>query len=195
MIRINLLPFRAARKKENIRRQISVFALTFIFFVMAAFAWNMRLSAKISDLKTNVETTQKEVAKYKKITTKIKKIKKQLQILQKKTKVINKLQRNRFDSVKLLDTMSDKVIAKRMWFTGFQNMGRKVQINGIALDNRTVADFMTRLEGTGMFGRVRLQKITKKMYKKSSLKNFQITCMKKTTAKKKKTKSKKKKKK
>lgn len=193
MIRINLLPFRAARKKENIRRQISVFALTFIFFIMAATAWNMRLSVKISDLNTDVENTKKEVAKYRKITAKIKRIKKQLRILQKKTQVINKLQRNRFDSVTLLDTMSDKVIAKRMWFTGFQNIGQKVKITGIALDNRTIADFMTRLEGTGMFGRVRLQKIQKKVYKKSSLKNFQITCTKKRPAQKKKPQSKKKK--
>lgn len=193
MIRINLLPFRAARKKENIRRQISVFALTFIFFIIAAVAWNMRLAAKIDDLNKSVETTKKEVAKYKKITVKIKKIKKQLQVLQKKTQVINKLQRNRFEPVKLLGTMSDKVIAKRMWFNGFQNLGRKVQINGIALDNRTVADFMTRLEGTGMFGTVRLRKIQKQVVKKSSLKKFQITCLKKGPAKKKKSKGKKKK--
>ncbi|KPJ78504.1 MAG: hypothetical protein AMJ54_03240 [Deltaproteobacteria bacterium SG8_13] len=179
MIRINLLPFRAARKKENIRRQLSVFALTFLFFIIAAFAWNMRLGAKINDLNTDVENTKKEVAKYKKITEKIKRIKKQLEILQKKTQVIDKLQRNRFDSVALLETMSDKVIDKRMWFTEFQNKGNKVQIKGIALDNRTVADFMTRLEGTGMFGSVKLQKINKKVYKKSSLKEFNIVATKK----------------
>ena len=193
MIRINLLPFRAARKKENIRRQLSVFALTFTFFIIAAVAWNMRLAAKIDYLNTSVENTKKEVAKYKKITAKIKRIKKQLRVLQKKTQVINKLQRNRFEPVKLLDTMSNKVIAKRMWFTGFQNLGRKVQINGIALDNRTVADFMTRLEGTGMFRTVRLQKIQKQVVKKSSLKKFRITCLKKGPAKKKKPKGKKKK--
>ena len=143
MIRINLLPFRAARKKENIRRQISVFALTFAFFIIAAFAWNMRLSAKVNNLNAQVESTKKEVAKYRKITRKIQQIKKQLRVLQRKTQVINMLQRDRFEPVYLLNTMSDKVITKRMWFTGFQNTGRKVQINGIALDNRTVADFMT----------------------------------------------------
>ena len=179
MIRINLLPFRAARKKENIRRQISVFALTFVFFIIAAVAWNMRLGAKINDLTEQVEATKKEVAKYRKITRKIKRIKGQLRILRKKTQVINKLQRNRFEPVKLLASMSDKVIDKRMWFTGFQNLGRKVQISGIALDNRTVADFMTRLEGSGLFGSVRLLKITRVKRKGKSLKQFRITCMKK----------------
>ena len=193
MIRINLLPFRAARKKENIRRQLSVFGLTFAFFIIAAVAWNMSLGVKIGNLKKEVETTKKEVAKYKKITQKIKRIQAQLRVLQKKTQVINKLQRNRFEPVKLLDTMTDKVIAKRMWFTGFQNNGRKVQINGIALDNRTIADFMTRLEGSGLFGSVRLQKIQKQVVKKSNLKKFQVTCMKKKARPKKKPKGKKKK--
>ena len=178
MIRINLLPFRAARKKENIRRQISVFALTFAFFIIAAFAWNMRLSAKVNNLNAQVESTKKEVAKYRKITRKIQQIKKQLRVLQRKTQVINMLQRDRFEPVYLLNTMSDKVITKRMWFTGFQNTGRKVQINGIALDNRTVADFMTRLEGSGRFARVQLKKIQKQVVKKSNLKKFQVTCMK-----------------
>ena len=36
MIRINLLPFRAARKKENVRRQVSVFLLSLVLVVIIA---------------------------------------------------------------------------------------------------------------------------------------------------------------
>ena len=194
MIRINLLPFRAARKKENIRRQISVFALCFIFVVIVAFYWNIRLSGQIDDLKTKVETTKKEVAKYTKITKQIARIKKKLRLLKQKIRVIKKLQRNRFQPVKLLDTMSDKVVAKRMWFSGFQEKGKKVNINGIALDNRTVADFMTRLQGTGLFQSVKLKKIQKHVIKGAKLKKFQVVCTKKSPKpKKKKPKGKKKK--
>ncbi len=179
MIRINLLPFRAARKKENIRRQISVFALCFIFVIVVAVYWNIHLGGQIDDLKTKVEETKKEVAKYTKITKQIARIKKQLQLLRQKTQVIEKLQRNRFQPVKLLDTMSTKVVAKRMWFSGFKEKGRKVNINGIALDNRTVADFMTRLQGTGLFQSVKLKKIQKHVIKGAKLKKFQVTCTKK----------------
>lgn len=37
MIRINLLPYRAAQKKENIRRQISIFLLLLILMTLALF--------------------------------------------------------------------------------------------------------------------------------------------------------------
>ena len=67
MIRINLLPFRAARKKENIRRQVSIFFLSFFLVVMALVYYHISLGNKILSLKAKIETTKKEVAKYEKI--------------------------------------------------------------------------------------------------------------------------------
>ncbi|MGB5421190.1 MAG: PilN domain-containing protein [Desulfobacterales bacterium] len=178
MIRINLLPFRAARKKENIRRQISVFLLSFFLMLAVLIYYNIHLGGKIKNLKTDVDTTKKEVAKFQKITKQIEEIKQKLAILEKKTEVIRKLETNRFESVEMLENMSGKIIANRMWFTSFNDRPKNVQIDGIALDNKTVADFMTRLEGTGLFGSVRLQTIQKHLVKGSGLKKFSITCSK-----------------
>jgi type IV pilus assembly protein PilN len=179
MIRINLLPFRAARKKENIRQQVSIFFLFFGFVLATLLYFNfIYLNGKLTKLKTTVDQTQKEVKKYKKISKEIQSIKKKLAVLKKKTGVIRKLEKNRFEPVNLLDTMTKKVIAKRMWFTKFETKENRVRIWGIALDNKTVADFMTRLEGTGLFSSVKLSKIQKKMIKGSSLKSFQIVCTK-----------------
>lgn len=193
MIRINLLPFRAARKKENIRRQVSIFFLFFGFVLATLLYFNfIYLDGKRTKLKTAVDQTQKDVKKYKKITKEIQSIKKKLAVLKKKTGVIKELEKNRFEPVNLLDIMTKKVIAKRMWFTRFQTKKNQVNITGIALDNKTVADFMTRLEGTGLFVSVKLSKIQKKVIKGSSLKSFQIVCTKPQAAKKSKKKKKKK---
>ena len=178
MIRINLLPFRAARKKENIRRQVSYFFGTFALVILVLIYYNISLNGKVDRINDNVARTKEEVAKYKKITKEIAQIKKKLALLEKKTDVIKKLELYRFEPVQLLDTMTMKVIAKRMWFTQFQSKQKAVQINGIALDNKTVADFMTRLESTGLFQSVKLNKIQKKLIKGSSLKSFQISCYK-----------------
>jgi type IV pilus assembly protein PilN len=176
MIRINLLPFRAARKKENIRRQISVFFLSFFLMLAGLFAWFISNKSNIGDLKRNITNTENEVAKYKKITDKIEDIRSKLQTLEKKTEVINKLEQNRFEPVLLLDTMSSKIIAKRMWFTGFEAKNNSIRIDGVALDNKTVADFMTRLEGTGLFSAVELNQIKLEVIKGANLKKFQISC-------------------
>lgn len=195
MIRINLLPFRAARKKENIRRQVSIFFLSFFFVAVVLVYLHISFGSKVSSLKAKKEMTNKEVVKYKKINSEIAVLKKKLGVLEKKTKVIESLEKNRFEPVRLLDTMSLKVIAKRMWFKSFKSINRNVEIDGMALDNKTVADFMTRLQGSGLFSAVRLKTIKKAKVKESDIKSFQISCTKKDMIKEKKAKPKKSKKK
>jgi len=186
MIKINLLPFRAARKKENIRRQISVFILSFILILILMILYHFSLGGKITDLKTRVEETNQKLATYDKINKEIAGIKKDLAVLNNKINVIKTLDLNREAPVRMLDEMTQTVVPKRMWFTSLEEksiegtQGKKVQavtIRGYALDNKTVADFMTRLEASALFSSVNL--ITLKQDKKDSnlnLKSFEINC-------------------
>ena len=177
MIRINLLPFRAARKKENIRRQISIFLLSFLLVAVAIIYYNMSLNSKMLDLNTRTEKITKELVKYNKINNEIKLIKKKLELLTKKTDVIKNLELSREDSVRLLDAMTRMVIEKRMWLSMLETKEKTVNIKGVALDNKTVADFMTRLEGSKLFKKVELKTTKQHKFKKSiNLKSFEITC-------------------
>jgi len=179
MIRINLLPFRAARKKENVRRQASIFLLSLAFLLIILFYYNYSLNSKIGNLTSTIAKTKTELDKYKKINKEIAQIKKKLNNLKRKMAVMEMLEANRFEPTRLLDTMTQVIVPKRMWFTGMQSKGKKVQIKGIALDNKTVADFMVRLENCGLFKEVDLKNLKRKKLRKSKLKSFQITCIKK----------------
>ena len=64
MIRINLLPFRAARKKENVRRQLTVFFLSMTLLVVAVFAVQLWLSSRVSSLDNKLKQTQAELAAF-----------------------------------------------------------------------------------------------------------------------------------
>lgn len=177
MIRINLLPFRVARKKENIRRQISIFLLSFLLVTVAMIYYNISLNSKILDLNTRTEKITKELAEYNKINNEIKLIKKKLGLLTKKTDVIKNLELSREDAVRLLDAMTEMVIEKRMWLNMLETKEKIVNIKGIALDNKTVADFMMRLEDSKLFNKVELKTTKQQKFKKSiNLKNFEITC-------------------
>lgn len=180
MIKVNLLPFRAARKKENIRRQVSVFLLSFILIFILLFVVNMHLGGKIKRLNKEITQLNADLKKYEEINKKINTIKKKLATLEKKTNVIKQLDKNRFEPVQLLDTMSNRVIPKRMWLTTLTERGNTVNLRGMALDNQTVADFMTRLEQSGSFSQVRLKTIQAKRIKGNNLKQFNISCTKKT---------------
>lgn len=178
MIRINLLPFRAARKKENIRRQVSIFFLSLIFIFICLFYYNFVLGGKVDKLNAKIKTTKTELDRYNKINKEIADIKRKLENLRKKMEVIAKLQADRHAPSQLLDIMTQVIVPKRMWFTRMETKSRTVDIHGIALDNKTVADFMVRLEGCGLFSDVDLKTLKAARVHNSNLKSFHITCTK-----------------
>ena len=178
MIRINLLPFRAARKKENIRRQVSIFLLSMVFMLIVLFYYNFSLGRQIGKLDTRIKDTKTELAKYNKINKEIAQIKKKLSNLKKKLAVMEKLEADRFAPTQLLDLMTQVVVPKRMWFTSMNAKGNNVRINGIAMDNKTVADFMIRLENSGLFKDVDLKTLKRQKVQKSNFKSFKISCVK-----------------
>ncbi len=179
MIRINLLPFRAARKKENIRRQLSYFTLTMILTLLMLFLYDRSLSAKINALDGKIVETKKLVTAFEKDAKKVDEIKKKLTNLKNKTNVINDLEINRGWPVQLLDAMTGVVVPKRMWFSSFAAKEKKITISGVAMDNKTVADFMTRLENSSLFSSVNLKNLQQKKIGARLLKSFNISCKKK----------------
>ena len=178
MIRINLLPFRAARKKENIRRQVSIFLLSLILVLSILFVVNYGLSFMVGNLKSDIAKANAELEKYNEINQEIARIKKTLENLQKKMDVINRLELNRHAPVQLLDTLNQVLVPKRMWFTRLEEKDTNVKIDGIALDNKTVADFMVRLQGCGLFKSVNLKTLKQQEYEGNNLMSFQISCTK-----------------
>lgn len=175
MIRINLLPFRAARKQESIRRQLSVFVLLFILASILCIMGHFYLKSKINALNAEIKSTQTQVAKYNKINAEIAQIKKDLEILKKKTEVIQSLDTNRTAPVMLLEAMTELVVPKRMWFTNFGSKANSISVDGIALDNKTVADFMTLIEKSGKYVNIKLSSIKQTAISGRNLKQFGIT--------------------
>ncbi len=193
MIRINLIPFRAARKKENVRRQVTIASLTILLIILVMAYSILKLNSMINNLNTEIQNTKNELAKVEKQAKEVDRIKNELNKLEQKIKVIANLEANRKASVKLLDDMTKMVVekraiptdtpegesskpAKRLWFTRFEANGNTIIINGIALDNKTVADFMTRLEVSKLFTNVNLQMLKQQKVNRLNLKSFSITC-------------------
>lgn len=184
MIRVNLLPFRAARRKENVRRQLFL-VLFSIGLVAAALVWyHVHLNSKINSLNAGIKKTIASLGNFQKITRDIALMRKAKQIIDKKLEVIKKLETGRRAAVGLLDAMTRIVVPKRMWFTYMDDKRDRVNIKGNALDNKTVADFMTRLEDSGLFASVNLRTLSQRKLGEPSIsiQHFEIDCTKKSDA-------------
>ncbi len=177
MIRINLLPYRAAKKKENIRRQVSIFFMSILGVALLIFWYNSHLKGRIKSINAEIADTKTQIAKYEKINKEIEEIKKKLDILDTKIKVIETLDRNRKLPVQTLDTLYQTIVPSRMWYTSIQEKGQNLFISGIAIDEHTVADYMTRIDKTSLFENVQLASVKQFTLKSKDikLKQFNIS--------------------
>lgn len=177
MIKINLLPFRVARKKENIRRQVSIYFLLIIFAVLAVFWFNQRINDKIETIKVKTKKIDSQILVYKAKADTVREIKKKLKILEQKLEIMTSLKQQRKKQLILFDKMTDFIVPERMWLESFQTTQDKVMINGIAFDNPTIADFMKKLENSTLFTQVDLKTAQLKRFKGDvMLKSFVLMC-------------------
>jgi len=194
MIRINLLPYRESRKKESILKQINIFLAAFFVVFVILIYYSIWLGNKINDLNTKIKNTKTMLAQAETKSKQVDQIKKELEKLGHKTDVIKNIEMNRRAPVILLENMTKMVAektsmltpdtsadndnkpVKRLWFTNFEASGENVNIRGIALDNKTIADFMSRLEDSKLYKNVNLKTIKQQEINKLSLKSFEIGC-------------------
>ena len=92
MIRINLLPFRAARKKENIRRQVTIFALCVLFLLTVMTYYTIQLNITLSSLKQEEERIQADLKTYEQTIKKIGELEKKIKEITAKLDVIKELE-------------------------------------------------------------------------------------------------------
>ena len=180
MIRINLLPFRLARKKENIRRQVSVFLLS-IVLIMVALVWlTLSVDSKISRTKQKIEVVKAESLRFKKQADRVTELKKKLKALNDKLKVVESLKTYRDEQQVLLEDLAERIVKTRMWLTSIKSDRQSVLLKGVAFDNPTIADFMRNLEKSSLFNSVDLKRSKVKTFQKNAkLKEFEMLCQKK----------------
>ncbi|MGD8837014.1 MAG: PilN domain-containing protein [Desulfobacteraceae bacterium] len=176
MIRINLLPYRAARKKENIRIQVNVFIGSIVIALLLIWWINSFLAGRIDRLNTQIADTKDQVAKYKKIMDEIAEIKKKLSLLDRKIEVIKSLEADSKAPVENLDSLYHVLVEKKMWYTKIEEKNKTFKVQGIALDNHSVADYMTRIEKSDQFQNVVLSSVKQHTLKDKSmkLKQFEV---------------------
>ena len=179
MIRINLLPFRVARKKENIRRQVSIFLLLILLTLVALFYYTQLITKQIQAVTAQTQQVNSQIAKFQEKAARVQKIKADLKRLDEKLDVVYSLQAQRDKQLILFDMMTELIVPERMWLEQIKTTATSVSIKGIAFDNPTIADFMKNLERSSLFSKVDLKTAQMKKFNNDlMLKSFELLCQK-----------------
>jgi type IV pilus assembly protein PilN len=175
MIRINLLPVRAMKKKRTVRQMVSVILLSSGLVVLIMVFFHLSLSSQIATTEDQIKHYREEIARLKVETKDVEKYKAEREVLQRRLNIIASLERARTGPVRLLDELTQSLPGK-LWLTSLKEKEGKLELKGVAMDNQTIAKFMTNLEKVDFIKSVELvvsQQIEKKEVK---LKEFTLTC-------------------
>lgn len=174
MIRINLLPYRKAKRKENIRRQISIYFLSIILTLLILFVVDYAKKNQIKNLKSQIKSSESELASLNKKAKEVDILKKELDALNAKLKIIDSLKEGRNFGINIIKELTEVVVAERMWLNSSDIQKNSIYFDGYALDDKTVADFMRNLEASVFFSNIELKSISKALIKNVELRKFII---------------------
>jgi type IV pilus assembly protein PilN len=175
MIKINLLLARKEKKKAGMRKEFIILILSIILLVVGLGVIQYLLEKEKDDTLAQISTTKKEIAYYKSLTTEVTKAKEAQKTLQEKLNIINTLRKEKAGPAKVLDELSiDK--PEKIHLESVKKEGSKLGIEGIALDDETIANFMTNLRKSKLFKNVDLIVSEQVEQSKLKLKKFILSC-------------------
>jgi len=175
MIRINLLPVREAQKRARFFTQIMVAMVALGVTVVVCFGVYFAKASQISNKKAEIQAAQTEINQLKKAIGEVANFKNKQKELQGKLDVLVQLKDKKSGPVHLLDELSIALPAK-LWIESFKETGGKIAIDGVGLNEETVAVFMKNLEASPYYTKVELRVTQQTKKNNLKLQKFSVTC-------------------
>ena len=175
MIRINLLPVRAAQKKEMLRGQLVIFVLSLVLVVAACAGVYVNQSMRIATVKAEIQTNQEESLRLKKTIGEVSQFKKRQAELRGKLDVLEKIKQEKTGPVHLMDELS-AAIPEKVWIDSFKESKGIITMTGRGLNEEVVAQFLRDLESSPYYQNVELQVTQQEGRGPIKIQKFSLTC-------------------
>jgi type IV pilus assembly protein PilN len=175
MIKINLLPVRAAKKKESARQQLSILTLSVIAVAVLALGIYSVTLAKISTAQDEISKSEQEIKSLKEKIGEINNIKKFQEEVRKKLGILDQLRQNKTGPATRMAKLSDAV-PEKVWLTKYTENGVNISLAGVAFNEELIAEFLRNLQGSNDFQNVELLVSEQMDIKDLKVKKFEISC-------------------
>ncbi|MEW6442513.1 MAG: PilN domain-containing protein [bacterium] len=173
MIRINLLSDREAIRKESVRQQLSIYLLSLVLTAVVLGGIQFTLFQKKRGLEEDVARVDQELKELKLKVGEVEKYKEAKKELETKLAVIETLEKGKMLTATLLDGIAER-IPDKMWLERLVLKGSQLSLQGYAIDNETIANFMKDLEKSQSFRNIELQLTEQKTVEGVGMKHFSL---------------------
>jgi type IV pilus assembly protein PilN len=173
MIRVNLLPHRAIRRKARQRQFFVAATAVALPGVGIWFIVHSLLADRIDNQIARNQLLEQKIVELDKQIEEIKKLREQTAQLLARKKVVESLQANRAEAVHLLDELV-RQLPDGVYLKAVKQAGQKVAITGFAQSNARVSTLMRNLESSPWLEQAMLVEIKSAVQGNHRLSEFQL---------------------
>jgi len=157
MAHVNLLPWRAARRKQREREFYMQLVAAFVVALGVLLLWVFWMDQRIDNQNERNAYLQTEIKQLDVRIAKIKDLEKVREHLLARKQIIEQLQADRSQMVHLFDELV-KTIPTSARLTGLKQGGQSMTLDGVAQSNASVAEYMRNIETSPWMGHADLSK-------------------------------------
>jgi len=150
MIRINLLPVRASKKREQGRQWVVLFSVVLVAVLVGNWFWYSAVEAQLVAVNNRISEYEKTVEQLNKIIGEVKNIEKEQKEIEQKLDTLRKLEQGRTGPVRVMDELTS-TLPENVWLKNLELMGGGATFQGAAKTHQDVAEFMKKLKASRHF--------------------------------------------
>lgn len=158
MIRINLLPYRPARRQQWVQQIIIAWAAAGVIAAALVFWFDLGLQSQIEELASQKSANETTIAELDKKLTQISDLDQKKKEIKERLAAVDRLRHQRLVSLHLLDDVS-RAIPEKVWLISMVTKGTDLMLTGNARANSDVADFMRHLNQSAYIEDVTLTQV------------------------------------
>ncbi|HWG97243.1 MAG TPA: PilN domain-containing protein [Nitrospira sp.] len=178
MIRINLLPGgpkgRAAKPQYDVRAQALLGIGVILITLVGCWWYSASLDSELEARQEEKRDKEKQVAQLKEQVKKVQDFELRKKLLEDKNRIIDQLEQSRMGPVKVLDHVSQSLEPLKVWLTKLGVTSDMVELEGKALTNDDVVEFVNNLRRTDYFTGINLQESKAAIENKINLYQFRL---------------------
>jgi len=177
MIRINLLPGpkgKQAKPQYDVRAQVLLGAGVIVIVLAGCWWYSASLDSELEAQQEEKASREKQVAQLKEQVKQVQDFEQKKKLLEDKNRVIDQLEQSRLGPVKVLDHVSQSLEPLKVWLTRLGVSSDAVELEGRALTNDDVVEFVNNLRRTEYFTNISLQESKAAVENKINLYQFKL---------------------
>lgn len=176
MIRINLIPTKAARKKEGAIAQLVIGAVVIGVALIVCYFINRDKDKEVEMERIVQNDLTAKINQLQSIIAEVEDYKRKRRDLEAKINTIKDLNEKRSGPVKFMEDFG-YVLPRKAWITAFREVEKQLTLEGSAADGPTVADFIDNLRGSKFFYNVQLIQVQQATETGKTIQKFSVNCL------------------